>query len=475
MTARPNILLITADDMNWDAVGAYGCPVAGTTPHLDGLASEGVRFEHGHVTIAVCQPSRSAMMTGRYPHRSGGEGFFRLRLPGVPILPDLLRGAGYAVGILGKLPHSTPYADFVWDLERDMPDLGAGRNPAIYQREARAFIDGAIGSGKPFFLMANSHDPHRPFYGNDKPEWYESTTPPAMAPSKVFAPEEVTVPGFLHDLPEVRLEIAEYYNSVRRCDDTVGGILSTLDEAGATENTLVIFLSDNGMAFPFAKTNCYLNSTRTPFVVRWPAQVRKGTVDREHFVSGIDIMPTILEAAGVRIPDGVDGASFIHVLKGEPDDSRSVCFTQFHQTAGRRNYPMRCVQTRRFGYIFNPWSDGKREFINESQSGRTWAAMQNAAEEDPTIAARVELFEKRVPEEFYDFESDPDGLHNLIDDPVYADEVQGIRSELESWMEQTDDPALAAFRDRGSRAALDRLMEETEVLIGGPETDTKGN
>ena len=94
MAKQPNVLLITADDMNWDAVGAYGCPVEGTTPNLDRLASEGVRFDHAHVTIAVCQPSRSAMMTGRYPHRSGGEGFFRLRFPGrgrlrraIPILP----------------------------------------------------------------------------------------------------------------------------------------------------------------------------------------------------------------------------------------------------------------------------------------------------------------------------------------------------------------------------------------------------
>ncbi|MBT3292515.1 MAG: sulfatase-like hydrolase/transferase, partial [Victivallales bacterium] len=89
-SSRPNILLITADDMNWDAVGAFGCPVPETTPNLDQLAADGLRFHHAHVTIAVCQPSRSALMTGRYPHRSGGEGFYNLRHPGIPILPDLL-------------------------------------------------------------------------------------------------------------------------------------------------------------------------------------------------------------------------------------------------------------------------------------------------------------------------------------------------------------------------------------------------
>ena len=117
MSQRPNILLITADDMNWDAVGAYGCPVAGTTPHIDQLAAAGMCFDHAHVTIAVCQPSRSTLMTGRYPHCSGGEGFFPLRRPGVPILPQILRAGGYRLGILGKVGHSTPYADFEWDMK----------------------------------------------------------------------------------------------------------------------------------------------------------------------------------------------------------------------------------------------------------------------------------------------------------------------------------------------------------------------
>ena len=116
MVEQPNILLITADDMNWDAVGAYGCAVAETTPNIDRLAAQGIRFHHAHVTIAVCQPSRSTLMTGRYPHRNGGEGFFHLRKPGLPVLPDLLRTNGYRVGILGKVVHSTPYEDLLWDI-----------------------------------------------------------------------------------------------------------------------------------------------------------------------------------------------------------------------------------------------------------------------------------------------------------------------------------------------------------------------
>jgi N-sulfoglucosamine sulfohydrolase len=468
MRLRPNLLLITADDMNWDAVGAYGCPVEGTTPNIDQLASDGLRFTHAHVTIAVCQPSRSTLMTGRYPHRNGGEGFFHLRQPGVPILPESLRSAGYRVGILGKVPHSTPYESFQWDMAHDMPELGMGRNPHVYGGFADEFIGAAVRSGSPFFLMANSHDPHRPFYGNDKAEWYQpGKNPPALPPSLTFTPEAVKTPGFLPDLPDVRREISEYYASVRRCDDTVGAILQALRKHGAEDTTLVVFLSDNGMAFPFAKTNCYLHSTRTPWIMRWPGIISPGRADSEHLVSGIDLMPTLLEAVGVSTPPGVDGRSFMPLLRGEKQSGREVVFTQFHQSAGGGNYPMRCVQTKRFGYIFNPWSSGTRVFRNESQAGRTMQAMQAASVADPAVAERVRFFLHRVPEEFYDFEWDPHALHNLIDSPDHACDVARLRSVLAAWMEQTGDPAREAFRNRESPAAREDFMKETAALLGG--------
>jgi len=460
----PNLLLITADDMNWDAVGVFGSPVAEATPQLDQLAAEGIAFHHGHVTIAVCQPSRSAMLTGRYPHRSGGEGFHRLRHPDLPILPAMLREHGFAVGILGKVPHSTPYADFSWDMTWDMDDLGHGRSPAVYAEHAGQFFAQAREAGRPFFLMANSHDPHRPFVGNDPAEWYaESPGQPAAAPpSRVFQPEEVTVPGFLPDLPEVRREIAEYYTSVRRCDDTVGALIQALERSGLAEDTLILFLSDNGMAFPFAKTNCYLNSTRTPWIMRWPGVIAPGRHDQEHFVSGIDILPTFLEATGIEPPEDLDGRSFLPILEGNGQAGRDYLFTQFHETAGRRCYPMRCVQTRSHGYIFNPWSDRVRVFKNESQSGRTFPAMREAAESEPDVARRVDFFLHRTVEEFYHFETDPDALDNRIAD-CDSPHLQQLQARLEAWMQETADPALEAFRHRHDPDYLARWMAQIET------------
>jgi N-sulfoglucosamine sulfohydrolase len=463
---RPNILLITADDMNWNAPGCFGGRTPSITPNIDGLASGGVRFEHAHITIAVCQPSRSVLMTGRYPHRNGAEGFQPINTS-VPTLQEQLHEAGYLNGILGKVTHLAPREKFKWDMVQDFKELGNGRNPQLYYKYARDFFQRAANEDKPFMLMANSHDPHRPFHGSaQEQKKFAAVLDTIPAPSRVYKPEEIEVPGFLPDLSDVRREIAQYYCSVRRCDDTVGAVIRALDESGQAGNTLVMFLSDNGMALPFAKTNCYLHSTRTPWIAVWPGKIKPGAVDDRHFISGIDFMPTALDAAGLPQIEGMDGSSFLPVLLGKQQPERDKVFTQFHQTSGRNRYPMRCVQNRRFGYIFNPWSDGQRVFKNESQSGLTFAAMKAAAATDDSVAARVKLFQYRVVEEFYDFENDADALHNLIDDPRFAREIEDMRKTLREWMRKTGDPALEAFENRGSADAMKTFMAEQDAKAG---------
>ena len=469
----PNILLITADDMNWDAPGCFGGRTPDITPNIDRLAADGMRFQHAHITIAVCQPSRSVLMTGRYPHRNGAEGFQPINIS-VPTLQEQLHKAGYLQGILGKVKHLAPAEKFKWDMVEDYQDLGCGRNPELYYKYARDFFRQAALQKKPFFLMANSHDPHRPFHGSQQEQKkLEKVLKDIPAPSRVYKGEEIEVPGFLPDIPDVRKEIAQYYSSVRRCDDTVGAVLRALHESGLTENTLIMFLSDNGMALPFAKTNCYLHSTRTPWIVAWPARIKSGTVDKQHFISGIDFMPTALEVAGVPIPSGMDGSSFLPVLLGKYQPERDKVFTQFHQTSARNRYPMRCVQNHRFGYIFNPWSDGQRVFKNESQSGLTFNAMKAAAPMDDSIAARVKLFQYRVIEEFYDFKNDPDGLHNLINNPDYKEELDKLRKEMLDWMKKTGDPAIDSFENRTSPEALKKFMTEQDARSGRKEKKKK--
>jgi len=472
---RPNILLITADDMNWNAPGCFGGKTPDITPNIDRLASEGVRFEHAHITIAVCQPSRSVLMTGRYPHRNGAEGFQPINT-NVPTLQEQLNNAGYIQGILGKVKHLAPPEKFEWDMSEDIQDLGSGRNPELYYKYAGDFFRQAASQKKSFFLMANSHDPHRPFHGSEQEQKkFAKALKNIPAPSRVYKSDEIEVPGFLPELPDVRKEIAQYYSSVRRCDDTVGAVMRALRESGQAENTLIMFLSDNGMALPFSKTNCYLHSTRTPWIAAWPGRIKPGTVDKQHFISGIDFMPTALDAAGVPAPTGMDGSSFLPVLLGKRQYERDKVFTQFHQTSGRNRFPMRCVQGLRFGYIFNPWSDGKRVFKNESQSGLTFNAMKAAAPNDDSVAARIKLFQYRVIEEFYDFKNDPDGLHNLIDDPDYTKNIDEMRASMLKWMKKTGDPALAAFENRTSPEALKKFMAEQDLRAGRKKPKKKAN
>jgi N-sulfoglucosamine sulfohydrolase len=465
---RLNVLFLTADDMNYNTPGFTGCLTPGITPNLDRLASQGMWFVNAHVTVAVCQPSRECLMTGRYPHRNGATGFYPVR-PEVPTLIESLKAAGYQLGIMAKISHLAPDTKFPWDYKYDARELGQGRDPALYYRSAKEFFAQAKKAGKPFFLIANSQDPHRPWAGSEgetnrgagKKGKQKKAKRAAVAasdedsvsgeakyppPARIYKPEEVAVPGFLPDLPDVRKEMAQYYSSAHRCDETVGEVLRALKVSGLEENTLVMFLSDNGISMPFAKSNCYLTSTRTPWLVCWPGKVKPGGVDTEHLISGIDFMPTILEATGLPAPAGMDGRSFLPLLAGKEQTGRDRVFTCYNDTSGRRQYPMRCVQTKQFGYIYNAWSDGTTRYQAEPMSGLTFKAMQQAAPQQKVVAERVEMLVHRVPEEFYDLAADTNALRNLIADPKYKDQLAQARKDLLRWMEQTQDPLLEAFR-----------------------------
>ena len=449
-----NIMLFTADDLGYESVGCFGCKVRDITPNLDRFASEGMRFELAHVTAAICQPSRGALGTGRYCHRSGVTGFYHTERD-IPTIMESLRLAGYLTGILGKVNHSTPKGTYTWDFTHDQGELGQGRDPMRYYRYCREFLDRCRKEGKPFYFMVNSHDPHRPYQDPQNPPFPGE----AATPSRLYSPSEIIVPGYLPDLPGVRTEISYYYNSVRRCDDTFGMVMKALKESGFEQSTMVMFLSDNGIAVPFAKCNCYLASTHTPWIVRWPGVVKPGGVDCHHFISGIDFFPTAMEAAGLPPPSGVDGFSFVPLLKGGAQEGRDKVFTQIDHQASGQFVPMRCLQDKKYGYIFTPWSDGTFRYRN-SNEGLCMRAMEQAAKTDAWIASRVAMFRYRALEEFYDLEKDPSSLQNLMGDPRYAKVIEKMRGEMLSWMRQTGDPALAAMENCNSPQIVKQFVTD---------------
>ena len=453
-----NILLITADDLGYEAMDFLDGKVPGVTPNLSKLASQSLSFQHGFVNNAICCPSRSIIATGRYGHNSGLFGFNKLPKP-IPTVFGTFQKAGYLTGVLGKVSHSTPDPAFKWDYVHDYAELGAGRSPTKYQAFAREFFARCKLENRPFYFMVNSHDPHRPFYDpNGRRKNGEEV------PSRLFKPEEMVIPSYLADLPKVREEYSHYFNSVRRLDDTVGRVLQALDDSGFASRTLVVFITDNGSAFPFAKANTYLASNRTPMLVRWPGVTKPGSVDKTHFVSEVDFFATFMDATGVPIPSGLDGRSMVPLLKGGAQDGRDVVFTQIDYTIGGPPKPMRCVQDARYGYIFNAFSDGKFKYKNNNE-GLTFAAMEEAGKTDPAIRARVDMFRHRVPQEFYDLEKDPGCTINLIHDPKHQAVVKKYQARLREWMIESHDHCLAAFDVRANPAQL------AQAVVNYPRLD----
>lgn len=462
--SRPNLLLITVDDMNTDSVGVFGSSVEGTTPNIDKLAREGMRFERAHVQVANCTPSRNVMWSGRYPHSNKVEGFYQVRKPGYETLSDLMQKAGYFTAIRHKVASSTPFSPYGWNLvlgqstDEAQPHVS---DAAAYGTATTQGINAAKQAGKPFVLMINIADAHVPFYGLDK---FGAPVEDPFKPSRIFSADEVTVPGFLVDDPVIRQEISHYFSSVRRADDAVGHIMRALADSGEADNTLVMFLSDHGMAFPFAKTQLYHYSTWTPLIFRWPGTIKKDSVDGRHMVSAIDILPTLLEAVGAPLPPGLEGRSLLPLLTGSEQANREYVIKEYNENSGGNRAPMRAAQSARYLYIFNPWSDGTRVMESASFDTRTYQRMMALAREDAKIAQRMHLLKHRVVEEFYDIENDPNCLVNLIDNPAYKKDIADLQSALEDEMRRTQDPALDVFVNRADQKVREEYMLEVKRL-----------
>ncbi len=436
-----NLLIITADDLNCDSVGWMGSKV-GATPNIDAFAKTAYCNANAHSAAPICQPSREAIMTGRVPHRSGGLGFDPVNAD-CPTLWESMKAAGYFTVGIHKLPHMAPPGKFNWDWRSDAGKKNeeTGRNPPRYFEEVTEGIQRAKKEGKLFFINANINDPHRPFYGTDRDKELDG-----IKIDNEFKPADIVIPPFLDEIPDVRKEVCQYFNSVRRFDQSFGHVIRALQASGEAENTVVVFVSDHGMSFPFAKTTIYQNGTWTPMMIRAPG-VSKPMVDHQHVVGNIDIMPTVLDLLGVARPDGMDGRTMLPLLSGSTQADRGHVFTHMTSQVQHLYYPSRCVRTKESAYIFNTWSDGKMRFKNESQSGLTFKAMETAAAKDPKLQARVKQFLYRTPEEFYDLKADRGERNNLIKDGERKEEIDRLKALLLAQMKQTNDPLLKDFQN----------------------------
>ncbi|WP_242084856.1 sulfatase-like hydrolase/transferase [Aestuariivivens sediminis] len=476
----PNILLITMDDMSWDSPGICGGPIPDLTPHIDKLASEGILFEKAYVQAPNCSPSRSVIQTSLYPHQSGMRGFFYVE-PNGSTLPEILKENGYMTGVINKLADTSlsPDSERYWDSSIGL-NGHEKRSAKAYSEQLSGFLKSANTSGKPFYCVVNVADPHKPFFNDpgSKKSGFDD-----FKPSKLYTLNDITVPEFLPSHPKIKQELLNYYNSVKRGDDCVGEIISTINNRAYFENTIVILLSDHGMPFPFAKSSLYQNGIRTPLIVSWPNKIAKGQANKENLVSAVDIAPTILELIGISVPKTYQGHSFHSLVLGNKIESTDYIFAQFDENAGGIPRPSRTVLGKRYGYIFNPWATGKLPFRSAADYHTSYKVMKALAVNDTVTERRFKNWVFRATEELYDYANDPNALNNLIDDPKYQDVLVELREKLMVQLKVTNDYVLPAFENKNDKAFLNDWMEiqireaklRTKTIIWKRYTNSSGS
>jgi arylsulfatase A-like enzyme len=431
---KDNVLLVHWHDLG-RYLGAYGHDDV-SSPRLDQLASEGILFTRAHATAPLCSPSRGSLFTGRYPQSNGLLGLahhgWEYRA-GVRTLPQLLSESGWHTALFG-MQHET---SFPGRLGFDEYDVSNSFCEYVVERTTRWLRDAPT---TPFLLTAGFFEAHRP-YPRDR---YE----PADA-------DDVELPDYLPDLPDVREDLADFYGSIAVADAAVGQLLDTLTETGLDASTWVVFLTDHGPALPRAKSTLYDAGTGIAMIVRPPTRFGASGRVYDELFSGVDLVPTLLSVLGLPVPDDVEGLSHAaNVLDGiaDPTPVRAAVYTTktYHDSFD----PIRAIRTKDFSYIENyatrPLLDLPLD-IEQSAPGRAVAPFSAAP---------------RPSRELYDLRADPTERDNLLSGLV-SEESESIANELamvlNDWRQKTNDVIPSDFA--GTR--ISARYTETYMRING--------
>ncbi len=414
----PNLILIIADDISWDDIGAYGHPHI-HTPHLDKMAQKGVVFNKAFLTASSCSPSRASIITGRYPHNTDAEEL-HWPLPAEQVtFSEKLKENGYWTVASGKWhlgPQVVDRFDLVDEIAYASPVNASGGDtwPQLIKDRPKE---------KPFFAWFASWDAHRPFPEGELPHNHVEA--------------DLVIPSYYPETDLMKRNFLDYYDEIARFDLLVGNVVKTLEEEGIADNTLILVMADNGRPYARDKTTMYDSGMKTPFIAYWPGQIPEGATSQS-ILSAVDIAPTFLSLAGVEIPETVQGESFHEVLKSPDQEFRTYAFSEknWHDFTDHG----RTVRSEKYRYIRNNYTDLPATPTADTVYDPIWTervAMYEKGELTPL--QQIPFIAPRPAEEFYDVEADPLELNNLVDNPDYQDVLAEHRNALDSWIVETGD------------------------------------
>jgi len=403
----PNILILIADDASYRDFGCYGNEVI-NTPNIDNLAEEGLKFNNAFLTTAQCSPSRISILSGQYPHSTGAEDLHMPLPDGINLLPNYLKKKNYFSGLLKK-SHLGQNGEKQFDYySKNLDDFNL-------------FLDSA--TTRPFFMWVGFSDPHRP---------YEKGI---IENSQDF--NEVYVPSYFVDDKNTRIDLADYYNEIMRMDRRIGEYTAILKERDLYENTIIVFLTDNGAPFPREKGSVYDAGVKTPLLFTWRTQIAENT-NFYGLASVIDLAPTILDICGISIPKSMQGNSIYEVLKNPDLPGREYIFSE-------RNWHncdehIRSVRSESYKLISNSYTDLPHGTAADISNSPTWVSLKNKRDKKNLTREQGLLFQyPRSEFEFYDLNKDPLELNNVINDENYQEQINSLKNILNNWQINTSD------------------------------------
>ncbi len=410
--AQRNIVVFLADDHGMLDSEPYGATDI-HTPNMQRLARDGMKFTHAFIASPACAPSRTAMLTGLMPARSGAEANHTYKRAGIQSLPAVLREMGYQTAAFGKVAHGPDKDQHSFEVFDKKDDIAVVRK-FMQERDA----------ARPLLLFVGTNEPHRPW--------------PDL---QGYDPLQVKLPPTFVDTPITREMRARYYTDVTKADMMLGQVYELVKEK-LGDNVLFIYTSDHGAQWPFSKWNLYDAGIRVPFIAAWPGVIKPGSGSNA-MMQWIDLFPTLIEVAGGKVPAGLDGRSFAPVLRGKANKFRDEIFTTHSGDGAMNVYPIRSVRTREWKYLLNLNPElAHTTHVDKAKDGDGWkyfASWYERAQTDPQAAAVIKRYYQRPKEELYDLRSDPHELRNLAGETKQAKRLVNMRAQLETWMNAQND------------------------------------